>query len=332
MYAYAVGCPLRLLSPRGAWEECVVIDRAPGTNQHVVRLPPVGHLHWTLLLPWNHAPLALHPRVPLFAVRGYERANWLPLQDDSKRSGALGMEASGPDANEMADLLEKRADDDLSESAATLIEVGQKVEFVLNIRAASRSWRSWRALWCPGVVVGIHRKPTRSAALAGALVSKTVDIAAGGYCFDASWATDDQPLLVRELSVPTPSPADAAALAAADVLEDGAAAAWPGSIAAMMATAHGDLAPGSAGLDSGDEEGDAELDMELDAELDGEGGHGIGSGGGLGDELGLLPGHRRLAPSVARRASTAPQAPRRGAAGSVGWSMARSWRWRRSCR
>ena len=42
--------PLRLLSPRGAWEECIVVNRATGCNQYVVRVPPMGHLHWTLLL------------------------------------------------------------------------------------------------------------------------------------------------------------------------------------------------------------------------------------------------------------------------------------------
>ena len=53
LYAYAVGCPLRLLSPRGAWEEGIIVDRAAHSNQFVVRMPPVGHRHWTLLLPWD---------------------------------------------------------------------------------------------------------------------------------------------------------------------------------------------------------------------------------------------------------------------------------------
>ena len=295
LYAYAVGCPLRLLSPRGAWEECVVIDRAPGTNQHVVRMPPVGHLHWTLLLPWNHVPIALHPRVPLFAVRPYEGGNWLPLEGgESKNILALGIEASS-DGNEGADLLEKKADDDLDENASTAVEIGQTVEFVLNIRAASRSWRSWRALWCPGVVVAIHKKPTRSAALAGSLVSKTVDIAAGGYCFDASWASDDQPLLIRELSAPLPTPEAAAAAAEAAAAGGGASSdsipGSPSSIAAIIATANGDMP--SPGPDTDDEaEAELDIDAELEAELEAEG---LGSGGGAeghARRVDGMPSHR----------------------------------------
>jgi len=78
LYAYAVGCPLRLLSPRGAWEECIIVDRAPHTNQHVVRMPPVGNLHWTLLVPWNHVAMPLHSRVPLFGVRPHDASSWVP--------------------------------------------------------------------------------------------------------------------------------------------------------------------------------------------------------------------------------------------------------------
>ena len=104
-------------------------------------MPPVGHLHWTPLLPWNHVPIALHPRVPLFAVRPYDSDNWKVSEGSNKHSLALGVEAVG-DNNEGADLLEKKADDDLDDNVSTAVEIGQTVEFVLNIRAASRSWRS----------------------------------------------------------------------------------------------------------------------------------------------------------------------------------------------
>ena len=155
LYAYAVGCPLRLLSPRGAWEECVIVDRAPGSNQHVVRVPPVGHLRWTILLPWNHAAMPLHSRVPFFGVRPYNAASWQPPEEGGVQALAIGLEAIG-EGDEGADFLEKKADDDLDENNTEQVELGQTVEFVLNIRAASRSWRSWRALWCPGVVIAIH--------------------------------------------------------------------------------------------------------------------------------------------------------------------------------
>jgi hypothetical protein len=36
-------------------------------------------------------------------------------------------------------------------NAATQLEYGQTVEFVINIRVTVQSLRSWRALWCPGM-------------------------------------------------------------------------------------------------------------------------------------------------------------------------------------
>ena len=39
-YAYDIGHPIRLLSSRGSWEDCVVVSRAPGCNQYVLRMPP----------------------------------------------------------------------------------------------------------------------------------------------------------------------------------------------------------------------------------------------------------------------------------------------------
>ena len=253
LYAYAVGCPLRLLSPRGAWEECIIVYRAPNSNQHVVRMPPVGHLHWTILVPWNHVAMPLHSRVPLFGVRPHVAANWQPPEASPV---AIGLEAAGG-GEDGADFLERKADDDLDENNASPVELGRVVEFVLNIRAASRSWRSWRALWCPGVVVAIHKKPTRSTALAGVSLSKTCDLAAGGYCFDPAWCPPDQPLLVRELLAPAAVGETAAAAAAA---------ADAGSLAVTIATANGDAVgpTASPGPDTDDE---AEAEMELEAEL-----------------------------------------------------------------
>ena len=134
---------------------------------------------------------------------------------------------------------------------------------MLNIRAASRSWRSWRALWCPGVVVAIHKKPTRSTALAGAFVSKTCDLAAGGYCFDETWASDDQPLMIRKLIAPASASETAAAAAVA--ADGGSSLAVAG-----IATAHGDsIGLGGEGRISPgpDTDDEAEAELELEAEL-----------------------------------------------------------------
>ena len=72
LYAYDAGHPLELLTRVGHWKECVVVSRAPGTNQFVVRMGPAGHQFWALLLPWNHRSLSYHVAIPLFAV--YVRA------------------------------------------------------------------------------------------------------------------------------------------------------------------------------------------------------------------------------------------------------------------
>ena len=66
LYAYDAGHPIRLLTRRGAWEECIVVGRAAGCNQFVLRMPPVGNNYWAPLLPWpglQRAPVALslHP-------------------------------------------------------------------------------------------------------------------------------------------------------------------------------------------------------------------------------------------------------------------------------
>ena len=273
LYAYAVGCPLRLLSPRGAWEECVIVDRAPLTNQHVVRMPPVGNLHWTLLVPWNHVAMPLHSRVPLFGVRPHDPTSWQPPEDggSNERSVALSNEALIGEGNEGADLLEKKADDDLDENVATQVELGRTVEFVLNIRAASRSWRSWRALWCPGIVVAVHKKPTRSSALAGAFVSKTCDLAAGGYCFDEAWASAEQPLLIRELVAPV-LPATSTSGGGGGAGGGGGSGSEPsppppsspGNTNGDAVGVGGVVAASSPGPDTDDE---AEAELELEAEL-----------------------------------------------------------------
>jgi hypothetical protein len=202
LYAYAVGHPLRVLSPRGAWEVCVVVDRAPRTNQFVVRMPPASKLHWVLLLPWNHASMTLHARVPLFAVRQYDALHWLPSDElggsaSRRRLFAVGSEADGSMTTD------RKAPDELNDAESPNVEYARPIEFVLNFRAAARAFHSWRALWCPGVVVGVHRKPTRlSASLASVMVSKTCDVVSGSYCFDTSWTAPEQPLLVRQLFAP----------------------------------------------------------------------------------------------------------------------------------
>ena len=76
LYAFDAGHPLRLLTRRGAWEECVVVSRAAGCNQFVLRMPPVGAHYWAPLLPWNHYSLPFHPNVPLFGVHGYDETKW----------------------------------------------------------------------------------------------------------------------------------------------------------------------------------------------------------------------------------------------------------------
>jgi len=179
--------------------------------------------------------------------------------------------------NEGADLLEKKADDDLDENVATQVELGRVVEFVLNIRAASRSWRSWRALWCPGIVVAVHKKPTRSSALAGAFVSKTCDLAAGGYCFDEAWASADQPLLIRELIAPA-LPSTAAAAGGGGSGAGGSSGdpapppPSPGNTSSthnIMSTANGDavVVGGVASSPGPDTDDEAEAELELEAEV-----------------------------------------------------------------
>ena len=212
LYAYAVGHPLRVLSPRGAWEMGVVVDRAPLTNQFVVRMPPAANLHWTVLLPWNHASMPLHARVPLFAVRPYDWLRWNPSEiGGSASTRTRKLLAMGEDGAEMS---ERDGAHRLDENVTCEVEYARTVDFVLNIRAAARAFRSWRALWCPGVVVGIHRKPTRSSSLSGALVSKTCDVVAGTYNFDADWTAAEQPLLIRQLVAPAAAYIVAAAAAA----------------------------------------------------------------------------------------------------------------------
>ena len=116
LYAYAIGHPLRVLSPRGAWDLCILVDRAPLTNQFVVRMPPSGHLHWTTLLPWNHATLPLHARVPLFAVRSYDERGWRAPIDRG-----LDLRAIGPiDGITERVLLTERADAQGEQAAQSL--------------------------------------------------------------------------------------------------------------------------------------------------------------------------------------------------------------------
>ena len=74
LYAYDVGHPLELLfSRRGFWDKGVVVNRVPGTNQFIVRIPPHNQEVWFELLPWNHRSLSLHERVPISAVRKHQQ-------------------------------------------------------------------------------------------------------------------------------------------------------------------------------------------------------------------------------------------------------------------
>jgi len=40
LYAYDAGHPIELLARVGHWKECVIVDRAPGSNQVRVRATP----------------------------------------------------------------------------------------------------------------------------------------------------------------------------------------------------------------------------------------------------------------------------------------------------
>ena len=219
LYAYAVGHPLRILSSRGAWEPSVVIDRAPMSNQFIVRTPPSCNLHWVLLLPWNHASMPMHARIPLFAARAYEPAHWRgsnaaatldvatdatdadanadgPVPPAARASAATAPAAAAPpllstrsrmlqpgtgvDADDIEQDDWASQDGELDENVSPHVEIGRFVDFALNIGGGGRAYRSWRPLWCPGLVVGIHRKPMRSTSLSSGLITKTCDVIAGG--------------------------------------------------------------------------------------------------------------------------------------------------------
>ena len=214
LYAYAAGHPLEVLEQRGHWRECVVVNRAPGSNQYVVRMGPTGNQFWMLLLPWNHRSLSAHTFVPLFACRGFVPAKW---GDDAL------LEAIG-EGDEGADRLEKPEEEDFDETSTIEIEHGKLVEFVLNIRSAQRGRAL--SLWCPGQVVAIHKRQFGTAVLKPGLgmMGKTCDVVAGSYRFSEQWANDDQPLLVRCRIDP---PADEAIVDPADAAAEGAAATPP---------------------------------------------------------------------------------------------------------
>ena len=118
LYAYDAGHPLEILEPRGHWKECVVVSRAPRSNQYVVRMGPTGNQFWVLLLPWNHRSLSTHAFVPLFAVHGFAAAKWGDDSDTAKLE-AIGEGAEG------ADKLEKPEEDNFDESATIQIEHGK---------------------------------------------------------------------------------------------------------------------------------------------------------------------------------------------------------------
>ena len=79
LYAYDAGHPIELLARFGHWKECVIVNRAPGCNQFVVRVGPTGNQFWSLLTPWNHRTLRFHPYVPLFATGTRALTLTLPL-------------------------------------------------------------------------------------------------------------------------------------------------------------------------------------------------------------------------------------------------------------
>ena len=74
---------------------------------------------------------------------------------------------------------------------------------------------AWRALWCPGAVVAIHKKPTLSNALAGSFMSKTCDLVAGCYRYDGAAALCEQPVRLRRRIDPLTDEAAAPLSAAA---------------------------------------------------------------------------------------------------------------------
>ena len=121
-------CPRHLKCPRRR-QECIVVNRAPGCNQFVVRMSPTGNQFWTLLTPWNHRTLGFHPYVPLFAVHGFVESNWA---EDA------AFEAIG-EGDEGTDRLEKREGEELDESASIQVDCGKMVEFVLNVKQAQRA-------------------------------------------------------------------------------------------------------------------------------------------------------------------------------------------------
>lgn len=185
LYAYDAGHPLELLTKVGHWRECVVAGRAPGCNQYVVRMSPTGNRFWALLLPWNHRSFSSHRCVPLYAVRSYTATSWVA---SNARPGSEDepLDAIG-EGDEGAHRLEKREEDELG-SATTSIPIarGKEVEFVLNFRAAQRGRAL--SLWCPGLVVEVHKRQFGASRPAGALrhsmtgqMGKACDVVAGGY-------------------------------------------------------------------------------------------------------------------------------------------------------
>ena len=153
LYAYDAGHPLEVLEHRGHWKECVVVNRAGGSNQYVVRMGATGNRFWVVLLPWNHRSLSTHRYVPLFAVRAFAPSKWGGCGDDAVDVASLDAIGEG---EEGADRLEKPADESLDETATIQVERGKLVEFAVNVRSAQRGRAL--SLWCPGMVVAIHKR------------------------------------------------------------------------------------------------------------------------------------------------------------------------------
>jgi hypothetical protein len=252
LYAYDVGHPLEILESRGHWKECVVVNRAPGCNQYVVRMGPTGHPFWTLLVPWNHRTLSSHSFVPLFAVRSLVPSRWT---DDASLEG-IGGDADDGAGRDRAD------EDELDETASMQIERDIGVEFVLNIRSAQRGRAV--SLWCPGKVVAIHKRQFGTAVLKPGLgiMGKTCDVIAGAYRFCARWKNEHEPLLVRRrirsalvdeassITVSSISSSSALVDEASASLALGAEGADADGVAALAVRHDSGLEQGAGGVDS----------------------------------------------------------------------------------
>lgn len=233
LYAYDVGHPLEVLidwppQRRGEWARCVVAYREPGCNQYVVRQPPFGQAFWQPLLPWNHRSMPFHASVPIWALRTLDESAW--------KNSAVAAVSFGETVGEEPDREED--DDDVANSSSIQIDLDQRYDFALNAedigakrgRFAGRF--APRPMWTPARVVAIH---ARTAARG----SKSCDLVAGGYRFDAEWGTSEEAVRLRQWSsgaTAVDAPAEWSAWSTARVngeqleFKDGASLEWQGNL------------------------------------------------------------------------------------------------------